>query len=179
MYCPNCGAELEDGAVFCGSCKTNIGGPASGAGKPGMELAGVGSRFGSYLIDSILIGVVLTIINMIGGFGLMGLAQGGSSNESLFVSLLIIIQIIDILLCVGYYTYFFGNGQTLGMKAVNIKLIRTDGNPEIGYWHGFLRYIGMLISALVLCLGYIWILIDENKQGWHDKIADVYVVSAR
>jgi uncharacterized RDD family membrane protein YckC len=34
----------------------------------------------------------------------------------------------------------------------------------------------MIISGLILDLGYLWILIDENKQGWHDKIADTYVV---
>ena len=77
-----------------------------------------------------------------------------------------------------YFTYFFGTGQTPGMKVMNIKLIRTDGDPEIGYGKGFLRWIGMLISALVPCLGFLWILIDKNKQGWHDKIADVYVVAA-
>ena len=40
------------------------------------------------------------------------------------------------------------------------------------------RWIGMLISTMVLGLGYLWILIDKNNQGRHDKIAGVYVVAA-
>ncbi|PXF56823.1 MAG: hypothetical protein C4B59_16285 [Candidatus Methanogaster sp.] len=75
-------------------------------------------------------------------------------------------------------TYFVGTGQTPGMKVMNVKPIRTDGDFEIGYGKGFLRWIGMLISALVLCLGFLWILIDKHKRGWYDKIAGVYVVAA-
>ena len=25
MYCPNCGKEVEDGALFCGECGAKIG----------------------------------------------------------------------------------------------------------------------------------------------------------
>ena len=76
----------------------------------------------------------------------------------------------------GYYTYFFGNGQTPGMKVVKIKLIRTDGTYLIGYTKGFLRWIGIMISGLMLYLGFLQILTDKNRQGWHDEIADTYVV---
>ena len=36
--------------------------------------------------------------------------------------------------------------------------------------------IGKSASALVLYLGFIWILFDLNLPGWHDKIARSYVV---
>jgi len=62
------------------------------------------------------------------------------------------------------------------MKAAKIKLCGTDGTYPVGYGKGFLRWIGMNISSLVIGLGFLWILIDENKQGWHDKIAGTYVV---
>ncbi len=34
----------------------------------------------------------------------------------------------------------------------------------------------MIITAVVILPGYVWILIDKKKQGWHDKIAGTYVV---
>ena len=90
------------------------------------------------------------------------------------------IGIIEIILSFGllfgYYTYFFGTGQTPGMKRAKIKLCRTDGTYPIGYGRGFFRCIGMIISSQIFGLGYLWILIDKDKQGWHDKIADTYVV---
>ena len=36
--------------------------------------------------------------------------------------------------------------------------------------------VGKFISGLVLNLGYLWVIWDGQKQGWHDKIADTYVV---
>ena len=38
--------------------------------------------------------------------------------------------------------------------------------------------MGKLISAIALCLGFLWIAWDREKQGWHDKIADTHVVKA-
>jgi uncharacterized RDD family membrane protein YckC len=93
------------------------------------------------------------------------------------VSVLTVIStLLSLAISTGYFTYFFGNGQTLGMKAVKIKLCDTEGTYPIGYVKGFLRWIGMIISGLLIGIGYLWILIDENKQGWHDKIAGTYVV---
>ena len=31
MFCPNCGTQLEDGALFCGSCGAKIAAPAQTA----------------------------------------------------------------------------------------------------------------------------------------------------
>jgi len=36
--------------------------------------------------------------------------------------------------------------------------------------------IGKYISGFILCLGYIWILIDADSQGWHDKFVGSIVV---
>lgn len=168
VYCPNCGAELKEGSAFCGSCGANIGEPSMRTGKSGMELAGVGSRFVSVIIDGIIVNIIKYILIAI--IMVMGVS---------FIEASLITGYISIPIVAVYLIYFFGNGQTPGMMAMKIKLIRTDRNPEIGYWKGFLRWIGLGISALVLGIGYLWILIDKNKQGWHDKIADVYVVAAR
>jgi uncharacterized RDD family membrane protein YckC len=40
----------------------------------------------------------------------------------------------------------------------------------------FLRWVGYIISAAGICLGFIWIIFDRKKQGWHDKIAGTVVI---
>jgi len=129
-----------------------------------LDLAGAGSRLISYLIDGIIVGVIGSILNYV------SMNVGGTLGG--------ILAFLGVLVSVAYFTYFFGNGQTPGMKAMKIKLIGTDGTYPIGYGKGFLRWIGMIISAVVILLGYVWILIDKKKQGWHDKIAGTYVVNA-
>ena len=129
-----------------------------------LDLAGAGSRLISYLIDSIIVGVIGGVLNYV------SMSVGGTLGG--------IFTFLGVLVSVAYFTYFFGNGQTPGMMAMKIKLIGTDGIYPIGYGKGFLRWIGMIISAVVILLGYVWILIDKKKQGWHDKIAGTYVVKA-
>ena len=134
-----------------------------------MEKAGAGARLLSYILDIAILFIAAIVIGLIFG----GLFIYGTEPTVL----LIIELVLSFGLLFGYYTYFFGEGQTPGMKWAKIKLCRTDGTYPIGYVRGFLRCIGMIISSQVFGLGYLWILIDENKQGWHDKIADTYVVA--
>jgi uncharacterized RDD family membrane protein YckC len=131
-----------------------------------MKKAGAGVRLGSYIIDSILVGIIGLILS----FALCA-AFGDDSDVIVPIASLLGLLISSLV----YFTYFFSRGQTLGMKAAKIELCGTDGTYPIGYTKGFLRWIGMIISGLVIGLGYLWILIDKNKQGWHDKIAGTYV----
>jgi uncharacterized RDD family membrane protein YckC len=50
-----------------------------------------------------------------------------------------------------------------------------DGS-ELTLTDTFLRYVGLLLGFLCLFIGVIWVAFDANKQGWHDKIANTYVV---
>lgn len=123
------------------------------------ELAGIGERFIALVIDLILFGIIGSII----GFG--GSWWGGG--------------LAGFLVGVVYQWYFLTrqNGQTPGKMLLNIRVIKVDGS-KIEDADAVLRYIGYLISYAVLLLGFIWALFDDNRQGWHDKIAKTYVVKA-
>jgi uncharacterized RDD family membrane protein YckC len=84
---------------------------------------------------------------------------------------------IVILLGVAYYTYLEGStGQTLGKKALGIRVIDLSAGGSIGYGRAFIRYIGRIVSFVVILLGYLWMLWDKEKQTWHDKFANSVVV---
>lgn len=127
------------------------------------EKAGFWTRFVAILVDAILISVVSQIVS--------GIAGGADVQRGSGISTLIGIV---------YYVYFwssYGNGQTLGMRAFNIKVVRTDGS-QLDVGGAIIRYIGFLISIIPLFLGLIWAAFDAEKQGWHDKLAKTYVVRA-
>jgi uncharacterized RDD family membrane protein YckC len=63
--------------------------------------------------------------------------------------------------------------QVMGLKVVDA---RTGGT--IDYSRAFVRSLGRLVASLVCALGYLWVIWDKEKQGWHDKIATTYVVRA-
>jgi uncharacterized RDD family membrane protein YckC len=60
------------------------------------------------------------------------------------------------------------------MKAVGIKVLPVSGAMTCG--RAVLRLVGFLLAALPLGIGILSLDSDPNKQAWHDKIADTYVV---
>ena len=44
------------------------------------------------------------------------------------------------------------------------------------FWQVVVRVIGFYISMAVFFLGFLWILIDSGRRGWHDKLARTKVI---
>ncbi len=86
---------------------------------------------------------------------------------------------ISFLINIAYYVYFWSqqNGQTIGARALKFKVMREDGK-KLDALTAFIRYIGYIISGVVFCLGFLWVIWDKKKQGWHDKMAQTVVVPA-
>lgn len=81
---------------------------------------------------------------------------------------------------VGYISlvlYLFSRGTTLGKAVLHMRVVDMDTWEPIGFRRMLFREtVGKLVSFVGLNLGFIWILIDKNAQGWHDKITRCYVV---
>jgi uncharacterized RDD family membrane protein YckC len=68
-------------------------------------------------------------------------------------------------------------GQTWGRKIAGIKVVRNSTGEVIGVGRAIGRVLfASLISAQVCYLGYLWMIWDDQKQTWHDKIADSAVI---
>jgi uncharacterized RDD family membrane protein YckC len=165
--------------------------PVLAGGRP-YWLAPYLDRFLALLIDQAILGAV-TMIPMFLIWMLMipiGIALGGSQpNEQaagvfgvIAVLLFLVIMIVMVLVNVWYWTYFLAGerwstavGQTLGCKVMRIMIIKTDGSP-VSAGDGLLRFLGALACGAVMDLGYLWILINDQNQGWHDLIAGTYVI---
>jgi len=124
--------------------------------------AGFWIRFLAILIDSVILFVINVIIAAI-----LGSSNTGRSG-------------IQTLLGLIYYVYFWSSnspwpGQTVGNKLLNIRVVKTDGS-DLSIVVALIRYVGLVVSILVIFIGVIWAAFDPNKQGWHDKIAGTYVV---
>jgi uncharacterized RDD family membrane protein YckC len=126
--------------------------------------AGFWVRTFAYIIDAIGVGIVSGAIASIIGGGPTGNASTG----------------LNLLFGLAYFCYFWsaqGGGQTLGMRALNVKVVRTDGSA-LTLTQALIRYVGLVVSFICLFIGVIWVAFDADKQGWHDKIAGTYVIRA-
>jgi uncharacterized RDD family membrane protein YckC len=77
---------------------------------------------------------------------------------------------------VGFHILFWTRGgQTLGMRAWRLKVLRNDGQP-LKLKDALLRYFAAILSWAALGLGFIWILFDKEGLAWHDRISKTRLV---
>lgn len=144
-----------------------------------QEYASFGKRFLASFIDSVIVSIVTGIIT----FALSTIIELvlGSANEATVVTVLFFLQIPVWLIGPIYYIYFIGKkGQTWGKMAMSLKVVNMETNKTPGYVSAFLReVVGKVISSIVFGIGYLWMLKDDKKQTWHDKIAGTIVVTTK
>lgn len=122
-----------------------------------IDYASFWRRFGALLIDGLIIGIINLII----------LKASNISVVSIFITILIGFSYE--VLSVYYY------GMTLGKRALNIRVISTLGD-KLTLKQAFIRYFSKILSKTFLSLGYLWMLFNDNRQTWHDKLASTIVI---
>jgi uncharacterized RDD family membrane protein YckC len=60
---------------------------------------------------------------------------------------------------------------------MGLLVVKTSGS-RLGLGGALVRWLGYWLSA-ILFLGFLWILVDGRRQGWHDKLARTLVVYSR
>jgi uncharacterized RDD family membrane protein YckC len=81
-----------------------------------------------------------------------------------------------ILLMLVYHIGFWAwKGTTVGGIICQLRVVRVLGEP-IRFIDALVRGLSGLFSIGVLGLGFLWVLKDPERQGWHDRIAGTYVV---
>lgn len=69
----------------------------------------------------------------------------------------------------GFFAYFWTHGgQTLGMSAWRLRLVRADGGPP-RLPDSLLRLACASLSLAPAGLGLLWVLIDRDGLAWHDR----------
>lgn len=161
-------------------------------------LAGWGSRFGAYLIDSIILGVPLMFFvweqvrPMMSSFATTATIDPvtGEPDRAVmegFMSDMLalnakVVMIWAVLATVYYVVCHGAMSQTLGKMLVGIKLIRTDGekptfvNAAKRALVNPIAYVVPFLGGLISLLNGLWPLWDERNQTLGDKLAGTLVV---
>ncbi len=66
-------------------------------------------------------------------------------------------------------------GQTIGKMITGIRVVRSNGRP-VSFLRALIRFLAYVPSGLLLFAGFLWIIWDPERQGWHDMLADTVVI---
>jgi uncharacterized RDD family membrane protein YckC len=136
----------------------------------GGQLADFWPRLGAFAIDFAILFVANAIISLI--FRPMG--SGGGFLGSL----------LQLVVDLGYWTYFFseaGQGQTLGMRVLGVRVVKSDGS-QLSYGRALGR-AAMIAISLAICLipaivSLFMAGLSQRRQAIHDLVSDTLVVNA-
>jgi uncharacterized RDD family membrane protein YckC len=72
---------------------------------------------------------------------------------------------------IAYFGLFWTRGgQTLGMLAWKIRVVRANG-ARLRWRDVGLRLAAAVLSWLPAGLGYLWVLVDRERLAWHDRLS--------
>jgi uncharacterized RDD family membrane protein YckC len=158
-----------------------------------VPYAGWGTRLGGYLIDVVIFIPVLVVLALafrhthVLDVHLMTRRNGSNTRRSLSLLSPLITGVVFLI----YATILCGGarGQTVGMMAVGVRVVREEAHDALGYgralWRAFVEQFLRFLGTVTLILGVIWLLDmlfplwDSKKQTLHDKVANTVVLRVR
>lgn len=168
-FCPNCGSRLpSEGAAVCENC-----GRTTGAVQPAVQAqsnaVGYGPASGQYSAPSREIkNPWLAAIPS----AILALPFGDNWQGGYYLFYLVLGWI--------YYAYLESSPEqsTFGKRALGLVVTDVYGN-RLDFTRASIRYVGRIVSTVILYLGFVLIAFSDKKQGLHDMIAGTLVVYKR
>lgn len=139
--------------------------------------AGFVTRLAAFVVDRTVTSLFLVLagqairyvldafrINQMFGFGDMSWQMATGLGVGAY---LVVTVIYDL-------SFWMLAGQTPGKRLMGVRVVRIDGG-RLHLSNAIRRELAYVLSG-ILFLGYLWILFDNRRQGWHDKLAGTIVV---
>jgi uncharacterized RDD family membrane protein YckC len=144
--------------------------------------AGFISRMIAFIIDLVILSltgaVMISLTTLISDFFHLDIfirrvSQGFPALTNVIT---VVIALVSFILLSGYFLVFWTIiGSTPGKLFMGLRVVRQNDLP-LTFGKALLRFAGYWISAIPLFIGFLWVLGDSRRQGWHDKLADTQVI---
>jgi uncharacterized RDD family membrane protein YckC len=149
--------------------------------------AGFISRLIAFVIDIAIINLSLLFIGWFLGIFLSFFEQSSALGASL-ENIPYINDVINLLLnpvfialfifgfVFIYFTFFWSfSGHTPGKVFMGLRVVPVQGG-KMSLKRSILRLFAYIPSILSLGIGFLWIIIDDQRQAWQDTLARTFVI---
>ena len=136
---------------------------------PGPRAPALGRRLASALYDLLML-AALVLVATFPFLAIFGDSTTGWRRHALQAWVLVVAG--------AYFAWFWTHGgQTLPMKTWRLRVVRADGAP-VSLPRALHRYLLALLGLAALGLGFLWALVDRERQFLHDRLAGTALVDA-
>lgn len=161
-----------------GPVTTEADGPATSeaAGPATTEIRYVGlvTRTIAFTLDAIIITVVALTVDIGVGLAVSVLHLPSPVKKALVA----VAAGVFVLWTIGYFVGFWSTtGQTPGNRVMQFKILTTKGEVQKPR-RALLRCGGVVLAALPLFAGILWIAFDGRRRGLQDLLARTVAVEA-
>ena len=147
--------------------KTRVGYEEPAQGRVPAQTATLLRRLGALLYDSLLLSGLLLLATAVFIIPYDLLAARPYPHDALLYRTLLQLYLLAVI--AGFFVYFWTHGgQTLGMRAWRLRLVRDDGTPPSSR-DALRRFAWASLSLFPAGLGLWWSLFDPERLAWHDR----------
>ena len=169
-----------------------------------MNYASRWARLFAAVIDFFVLIVIWGILAAVGIFGPIGDAAESAESITTLSGDTVVVVVTAL---VYYFALTAAFGATLGKMALGMRVVGADGGKAttgavavrevIGRAGNYIVQVVLfvvlrsalsdgsasglagLVGGLVFLIVFLRILVDDHRQGWHDKIGGTFVVKAK
>lgn len=142
-------------------------GPRGESTEPPLILAPLTRRILSLIYEALLLGALLWCAALL--YGVIEDRLGSLHVRTVF-------QLYLFVLAGLYFVWQWTHGgQTLPMKTWRIRLVTPEGAP-VATRRAWARYLMAAAGALACGLGFLWAVVDRDRQFLHDRVAGTRIV---
>ena len=173
MKCMQCGVNFESASesVLCFACQMQC----------QKRLGGFWRRVLAFLVDNVILTILTAILATLLGLNdpqlaeeiLTQAAQNPDAMPELPTSLFALYVFVPLFYFAGFESSRLQ--ATPGKFLLRMYVTDMQGNP-IGFWRALGRYLGKIVSSLILHLGYLLAAFTFKKQALHDILAHTLVI---
>lgn len=140
-----------------------------------VAYAGFWVRLGATLIDTVLL-IAITWPLLVAIYGLQYFDPAWKTGFFAGPADFLISWIFPFVAAIWFWR---ARQATPGKMALSLHVVDAGTSATLSMRQSVGRYFAYLVSAIPLCLGFVWIAFDARKQGWHDKLAGSVVVRSK
>ncbi len=141
------------------------------------QYAGFATRLIAFFIDRLILTVIISVVTIVGRFvtDSLPINEWLGTEQLAWMIVTTLLVLLGVLIHLSYdIGFWLLTGQTPGKRIMGVRIVRSDGE-RITFGNAVRREIGYFISG-ILFLGYLWVLLDNRRQAFHDKLAGTLVV---